>query len=134
MSLFSDLDWVILAVAAAFLFFGPKGQEFARQIGRWYGRIGKLKDEILSEVAGSAGIERTSAGVQGSIRSVLLGIGPDAGLPVRPMTLSSAPGMITQVQPAAMWAVETQTLGAGVGAGTWWVATTSVPGELVRLR
>ncbi len=51
-----------------------------------------------------------------------------------PMTTPMVPGIITQVQPVGVWAVETQTLGAGMGAGTWWVATTSTPGEVVRLR
>jgi hypothetical protein len=136
MALFSDVDWLIILVVAAFLFFGPQGQQFARQLGRWYGRLVHLKDEILSEVATTAGVPTAPAGTAASIRSVLFG-GEPAGetvVPPAPLPAPSMPGIITHVQPVGMWAVETETLGAGIGPGTWWVATTSAPGEVVRLR
>ena len=139
MALFSDIDWLIILVVAAFLFFGPQGQQFARQLGRWYGRLLRLKNEILSEVASDAGVAMDPAAPALSIRASLLGTEPVLGSAMAPaasspLPMPTVPGIITQVQPVGMWAVETETLGAGMGVGTWWVATTSAPGEVVRLR
>ncbi len=138
MALFSEIDWLVIAGVAAFLFFGPQGQQFVRQMGRWYARMVQFKAEILSEVTASAGLPTGPDATIASIGSSLLGAEPaaPAATPPRtfPMTSPTVPGTITHVQPVGMWAVETQTLGAGMGAGTWWVATTSAPGEVVRLR
>jgi hypothetical protein len=134
MALFSEIDWIVIAVVAAFLFFGPEGQKFVRQMGRWYARMLKFKEEILSEVAVSAGVPIGPATSAGSLRASLLGPEPPADPPTVAMATQTLPGIITQVQPVAVWAVETQTLGAGMGVGTWWVATTNAPGEVVRLR
>ncbi|HYA58495.1 MAG TPA: hypothetical protein VEH57_08585 [Thermoplasmata archaeon] len=134
MALFSEVDWLVIGGVAAFLFFGPQGQQFVRQLGRWYGRLLQLKAEILSEVTASAGLPPASGAPVGSIRSTLLGLSAPATGPVVPSTDAVGPGIITRVQPAGMWSVETQLLGAGMGPGTWWVTTTSAPGEVVRLR
>ena len=146
MALFSEIDWIVIAGVGALLFFGPQGQQFVRQMGRWYGRMLQVKAEIMSEVTASAGLPIASGSPTGAIRSELLGpelpAAPPAAPPASPPAVPAAapfptptlPGAITRVELVGMWAVETQTLGAGMGAGTWWVATTSVPGEVVRLR
>jgi hypothetical protein len=134
MALFSDMDWVIIAVVAAFLFLGPQGQPFVRQMGRWYARLLQFKTDLMSEVATSAGLATPPGPTPASLRSALLGPGPfpepASAVPVEP----SHPGIITQAQPVGLWAVGTETLGAGMGAGTWWVTTTNAPGEVVRIR
>jgi len=134
-ALFSDVDWVIIAVVAAFLFLGPQGQPLVRQMGRWYGRLLQFKGELMREVTASAGIESaTPTASSSSIREALFGSGiPDRGDPA-PVILPSHVGILTQVQPVAFWAVETRGFGAGLGTETWWVTTSSAPGEVVRLR
>jgi hypothetical protein len=133
-ALFSDVDWVVIACVAAFLFFGPKGQTFVRQMGRWYARMLQFKSEIMSEVTASTGVPIGSGSPTGSLRSALLGSETPTERPPTPLPAPTLPGVITQVQAVNVWAVETQTLGAGMGPGTWWVSTSSAPGEVVRLR
>ncbi len=134
MALFSEIDWIVIAGVGALLFFGPQGQQFVRQMGRWYARMLQVKAEIMSEVTASAGLPIGPGTPTGALRSELLGPEPIVASPAAPLTSPTLPGIITQVQLVGMWAVETQTLGAGMGPGTWWVATTSMPGEVVRLR
>jgi hypothetical protein len=134
MALFSEIDWIVIAGVGALLFFGPQGQQFVRQMGRWYGRMLQVKAEIMSEFTASAGLPIGPGTPTAAIRSELLGPALPAGSPAAPLTTPTLPGIITQVQLVGVWAVETQTLGAGIGAGTWWVATTSAPGEVVHLR
>ena len=73
MALFSDVDWVIIAVVAVFLLFGRENTETLRTLGRWYGRAGRLKQEILSEFSKAADLPSPGAGAPLSIRGVLLG-------------------------------------------------------------
>jgi hypothetical protein len=73
-ALFSDIDWVIVLVAAALLLFGQKNGEMLRTLGRWYGRAGRLKQELLGEFTRAAEIEMPSAGAPLSIRGALLGL------------------------------------------------------------
>jgi hypothetical protein len=138
MALFSEIDWIVIAGVAAFLFFGPQGQQFVRQMGRWYARMVQFKAEIMSEVTSSAGLPIAPDVSIASIGSSLLGSESSSPATPTPMTMPTSsptvPGTITHVQPVGMWAIETQTFGAGMGVGTWWVATTSTPGEAVRLR
>jgi hypothetical protein len=133
-ALFSDVDWVIIAIVAAFLFLGPQGRPFVRQLGRWYGRMLQLKAELMSEVSSVAGVPDGAPRPTSSFRAALFGIDEPVETAPGPLPLPSHPGMITQVQPVTFWAVETQTLGAGLGAGAWWATTSDTPGEVVRLR
>jgi hypothetical protein len=77
MALFSDIDWLILLVAAAFLLLGKESGPTLRMLGRWYGRAGKLKQELLSEFTKAAEIPSTPGGSL-SIRGALLGLDPPA--------------------------------------------------------
>jgi hypothetical protein len=75
MALFSDIDWLILLVAAAFLLLGKESGPTLRMLGRWYGRAGKIKQELLSEFTKAADLPSTP-GSNLSIRSALLGLDP----------------------------------------------------------
>ena len=132
MALFSDVDWVIIAVVAAFLLLGKDSAGTVRMFGRWYGRFLQLKNELMREVTSSMAIDN-APGSPRSLRASLLG--PELSTETTPPTmLPSHPGLITQVQPVGLWAVGTQSLGAGMGAETWWDTSTNAPGEAVRLR
>jgi hypothetical protein len=72
-ALFSDVDWIIIAVVAVFLLFGRENSETLRTLGRWYGRAGRLKQEILSEFSKAADLPSPGPGAPLSIRGVLLG-------------------------------------------------------------
>ncbi len=89
MALFSDVDWLILLAAAAFLLFGKEAGSTLRMLGRWYGRAGQLKQELLTEFSQAAQIPIPAGGGL-SIRGALLGLDPPAthasGIPAPVMT------------------------------------------------
>lgn len=74
MGLFSDLDWLIILGVAAFLLFGRDGATTMRQLGRWYGRALRLKQELVSEFARAAELPMPAGRSAGSLRAVLLGM------------------------------------------------------------
>jgi len=132
MALFSDVDWVIIAVAAAFLLFGKESSQTMRMLGRWYGRLLRFKADLLTEVtSGEVALPTASPA---SIRGALFGATPPTELPVGARSHRFLPGVLTEVQPVTFWSVEVRTLGAGMGAEAWWITTTNAPGEVVRLR
>lgn len=73
MALFSDVDWVILVAAAAFLLLGKDNSQLLRTLGRWYGRAGQVKQELLAEFSKAAELP-LPAGAPLSIRGALLGL------------------------------------------------------------
>ncbi len=77
MALFSDVDWLIIAVAALFLLLGKEAGPTLRMLGRWYGRAGQLKQELLAEFSKAAEIPMPAGGDL-SIRGALLGLEPPA--------------------------------------------------------
>lgn len=77
MALLSEIDWVILLGAAAFLLLGPNNGQFVRQIGRWYGRAVRLKGELLNEVRRAADLPPVVAGQPSSLRATLLDWNPN---------------------------------------------------------
>ncbi len=102
MALFSDVDWLILVVAAGFLLLGKESGPTLRMLGRWYGRAGKLKQELLSEFTRAADLPSTP-GSDLSIRGVLLGLDPPAthvsGIPA---AVAVAPSARASVAPPAL--------------------------------
>jgi len=80
MGLFSDLDWIILLGVAAFLLFGHEGGATVRQLGRWYGRAVRLKQELVSEVARAADLPMPGGANPGSLRAALLGLDGSDGV------------------------------------------------------
>ncbi len=85
MALFSDIDWLILVAVGAFLLLGERGGATVRQLGRWYGRAMRLKQELVGEVALAADLSLPAGASGGSIRAALLGLesprGRAAGIP-----------------------------------------------------
>ena len=95
MALFSDIDWIIVLGVGALLLFGPEGGTTVRQLGRWYGRALRLKQELLSEVARAADLPLPAGGAPGSLRAALLGLEgadpPRIGIPAAVRTPPRAP-------------------------------------------
>jgi hypothetical protein len=134
MTLFSDVDWIVILGVAAFLMFGSQGQQFVRQLGRYYARLLRFRAELMREVTSSAGVSLPAGGSVGSLRSALLGSDVPSPPAPGPASINGSPGIMTQIQPVNIRAVETVAYGAGMGPGTWSVASTSNPGEVVQLR
>jgi hypothetical protein len=122
MALFSDLDWVIVLGAAAFLFLGKDQAQLLRTLGRWYGRAGRVKQELLSELTKAAEIP-TSVGGPLSIRGTLLGldIPPTAGRGI-PAAVTTPPAAIARsIEPA--WGPWT----GGYPMPTWSMTVPALP-------
>ncbi|HEV2167161.1 MAG TPA: hypothetical protein VGS23_09350 [Thermoplasmata archaeon] len=89
MAIFSDIDWAILLIAAAFLLFGKENQALLRTLGRYYGRAMRLKQELLAEFTQAAGVPSPANGAPVSLREALF---RDE---VLPPTASHAPLAVT---------------------------------------
>jgi hypothetical protein len=76
MALFSDIDWIIILAAALFLLLGKDSGQVLRQMGRWYGRAGRIKQELLGEFAKAAELPAAPPGAPLSFRGMLMGIDP----------------------------------------------------------
>ncbi|MGD0257295.1 MAG: hypothetical protein ABSB90_05380 [Thermoplasmata archaeon] len=94
MALFSDMDWVIVAAVAAFLLFGKGNTEVLRTMGRWYGRAGRIKQDLLAEFTKAADLPAPGTPGQVSFRSALLGLDPPvAHVSGIPAAVTTAPGL-----------------------------------------
>jgi hypothetical protein len=114
MALFSDIDWVILVVAAAFLLLGKESAPTLRMLGRWYARAGRLKQELLSEFAMAADLP-APAGGNLSIRGALLGLdSPGGHVSGIPAAVTVAPG-----GPVPPYAPATSPWPGALPASTW---------------
>ena len=125
MALFSDVDWVIIAVAAAFLLFGKESSQTMRMLGRWYGRALRMKQELIGEFAKATDLPIAS-GQPLSIRGALLGVDPSTpptrGIPAAvrvPPTMPYSPSY----EPTLPWT-------GGYPVPTW--STTAPPGPADR--
>ncbi len=72
MALFSELDWGILLAVGGLLLFGQGAGASVRQLGRWYGRLLRLKRELLAEFTQEAGLGGSAGGPPLSLRQALL--------------------------------------------------------------
>lgn len=117
MALFSDIDWAILAAVAGFFVLGKDGGTIVRQAGRMYGRLTRLKSELLSEFTRAADLPAPTPGVPMSIRQSLLDWNPSGG------RVSGIPIAVT-TPPAALARMETASPGyaGGFGPCTWSVS------------
>jgi hypothetical protein len=88
-ALLSNIDWVILVAVAAFLLLGRGNGEVLRTLGRWYGRAGRLKQDLLSEFTKAADLPVPGAGAALTFRGALLGLDPP------PTRVSGIPAVVT---------------------------------------
>jgi hypothetical protein len=125
MALFSDIDWIIIVAVAVFLLFGRENGQVLRTLGRWYGRAGRLKQELLSEFTKAADLPAPPPGQPLSIRGALLGLEPPvtrvSGIPVtvRVPPAGGPPPIPVAVTP---WT-------GGFPVPTWSMTVPAVPGE-----
>ncbi|MGA8303456.1 MAG: hypothetical protein WA691_09510 [Thermoplasmata archaeon] len=124
MALFSDIDWLILLAAAAFLLLGKDNSQLLRTIGRWYGRAGRLKQELLSELTTAAEIPVPIGGPL-SIRGALLGLDPT------PSQTSGIPAAVTTPPLAASRPIEPTWVPwtGGYPTPTWSMTVSASPSE-----
>ena len=125
MALLSDIDWLIIVAVGALLLFGQQNGAFVRQLGRYYGRAIRLKQELLAEVTKAADLPALAPGKSLSIRSALLGLDPPAmqrtGIPAAVAAPPTGPVRTT---------AETVPWAGSSAFGTWSVALPAVPGEM----
>jgi hypothetical protein len=128
MALLSDMDWLIILAVGAFLLIGKGDPQLLRTIGRWYGKLMHLKQELLSEVTRSADIPASALGSPVSIRSTLLGL--ESEEPVRPpvpIAVVRAPPAIATATAVSHAPVAAMTWVNSVGPQQWSMATTRFP-------
>jgi hypothetical protein len=112
------VDWVIVVAAAAFLLFGKGNTEVLRTMGRWYGRAGRLKQDLLSEFTKAADLPSPTGGAL-TLRGALLGLDPPVTrmsgipaavtsaplLPIAPSPTVPVPPTWTGSYPTATWSM-----------------------------
>lgn len=95
MGLFSDIDWVIIVAVALFLLLGRESGQTLRALGRWYGRAGRLKQELLTDFTKAAELPPPAPGAPLTVRGALLGLDPvpthQSGIPAAVRTPPSVP-------------------------------------------
>jgi len=94
MALFSDVDWMIIAVVAAFLLLGKENAGTLRMLGRLYGRALRMKQELLGEFTKAVDLP-IAPGQPLSIRGAILGVDPPvthmSGIPAAVRVPPTAP-------------------------------------------
>jgi hypothetical protein len=129
MALLSDIDWIIIVAVGVFLLFGRDSGATLRTLGRWYGRAGRLKQELLTEFTRAADLPPPAPGQALSVRGALLGLDPPvvhvSGIPAAVRTPPGPPAP-PSVPPASPWTggypVPTWTMTVPVRAGDGEVA------------
>jgi len=105
----------------AFLLFGDRSGTTVRQLGRWYGRAMRLKQELVEEVARAAELPLPAGTSAGSLRAALLGLDapvrPSVGIPA---AVRTAPGVTSYPE-----TIPTLPRTGGFPVTSW--ATTYVP-------
>lgn len=124
MALFSDIDWVIILGAAAFLLLGKDNSQLLRTVGRWYGRAGRLKQELLAEFTHAAEIP-LPVGEPLTIRGALMGLeAPTRGSRGIPAAVTTPP-MVTARPIEPTWGPWT----GGYPIPTWSMTVPALPGD-----
>ncbi|MGI0139845.1 MAG: hypothetical protein ACREBT_01650 [Thermoplasmata archaeon] len=134
MSLFSDMDWVIIVAVGVFLLFGSNNAGVMRTIGRYYAQAMRMKQTLMSEVTRAAELPTPSPGQSFSLRTALLS---GASLETTSSSVpplrspSSAPLPPPSYRPAVPsdlpWTGATPT-------PTWSIALPAVPTDVERVR
>jgi hypothetical protein len=128
MALLSDIDWLIILAVGGFLLLGKGDPQLLRTVGRWYGKVVHLKQELLSEVTREAGIPNLSNGQPLSIRNAFLGLDhEDPSRAQVPIAVARAPMAIASVAAASSTLAPAMTWVNSVGPHQWSVASTRFP-------
>lgn len=109
----------------AFLLLGKENGAVLRQIGKYYGRLTRLKQELLADFSKAADLPAPVPGRPFTIRSALVQAvdpGPSRASHV-PVAVTTAPIPLTAT------GILTGVHGAGVGQGTWSLAIPAVTRE-----
>jgi hypothetical protein len=126
MALFSELDWVVIAGVGGFIFFGQGNGAALRQLGRWYGRLMRLKQELLAEFTQAADLPTPQPGRPLSIRQALLESEPEGGRVSGIPVAVAHPPTWAPAQPVGVAASL-----SGMGSETWSMAR---PGPTLEVR
>lgn len=127
MALFSELDWIVIVAVGAFLLFGQGQGAALRQLGRWYGRAARLKQELLAQFTQAADLPAPTPGRPFSIRQAILETDVPGG------RVSGIPAAVSQppVWVPAAARVAPVALG-GLGDEVWSVARPGPDLEAIR--
>ncbi len=119
MALFSDVDWTILLSVAAVLVLGKEGGTVLRQIGRLYGRMNRLKTELLGEFAKAADLPAPIPGQVVSIRQALLHYEPGENRTIGIPVAVTSPPSIPEAYAAISTPIAADGPTTGLGPSTW---------------
>ena len=120
MALFSEVDWIVILAVGGYLLFGLGNGAALRQLGRWYGRAARLKQELLREFTAAAELPTPTPGRPFTLRQALLEAdvpgGRVSGIPAavtEPPRWVPAPAAAVVPSPTGMgdqvWAMATPT-------------------------
>lgn len=121
MALLSDIDWMIILAVGGLLLFGRGNPELLRTLGRWYGKMLRLKQELLSQVTRAADLPTPSLDRPISIRSAMFGLdAPEAARSQVPLAVATVAAVTHHATSALTWV-------NSVGPQQWSLATTRFP-------
>jgi hypothetical protein len=128
MALLSDMDWLIILAVGAFLLVGKGDPQLLRTVGRWYGKVMHLKQELLSEVTRVADVPPLSADRPISIRTTLLGLDAPALAPSHvPIAVARPAATVAMASTGSHPLTPAMTWVNSVGPQQWSVVTTRLP-------
>jgi hypothetical protein len=128
MALLSDMDWLIILAVGAFLLVGKGDPQLLRTVGRWYGKVMHLKQELLSEVTRAADLPSLPTDRPISIRSTLLGLdGPAAAPSHVPTAVARPPAAVAVLTPVSLTPTPAMTWVNSLGPQQWSLVTTQRP-------
>lgn len=115
---------IILAVAA-FLLLGRENGAVLRQFGRYYGRLMRLKNELMADFAKAADLPVADPRARLSVRSALVQLAD----PTPSHTVPIPASVTTMPVPAFAAALRTDGQGNALGPGMWSVAVPAIRTE-----
>lgn len=115
---------IILAVGA-FLLVGRENGALLRQFGRYYGRLMRLKSELMSDFAKAADLPIANPRGPLTVRSALVQLADPT--PSRSVPIPAA--VTTMPVPAFAAALQTDGQGGALGPGMWSVAVPAIRSE-----
>lgn len=116
---------MILLAVGAFLLLGRENGALLRQFGRYYGRLTRLKGELMTDFAKAADLPVANPRAPLSVRSALVQLADPT-----PARTVSIPAAVTSMPiPAFAAALQTDGQGGALGPGMWSVAVPAIRSE-----